>query len=166
MSHQKAEGIMIIKVNPIIAYYFCRNLCRKPYYNHKRGCPNYGKKDGCPPKAPPFDDVYNSSKPVYAIFSIFDFKGYINRMRRKHPDWSRRQLECCLYWQGTARKALKIEIEHFRKIFPSEYVITRCPEGMGVLVTNTMRQVGIELEWPPQNVTYQIAFAGILKEKP
>jgi hypothetical protein len=27
-------------------------LCRLPYPNHPKGCPNYGKRALCPPKAP------------------------------------------------------------------------------------------------------------------
>jgi len=38
------------------------------------------------------------------------------------------------------------------------------PEAMGVNVTETMKRVGIELEWPPVNVAYQIALAGIFKK--
>ena len=155
---------MIFKVEPVIAYRECLRLCVKPYYNHKKGCPNFGKKKGCPPGTPAFHSVYNLSKPVYAIYNVFNFRDHIERMKVKHSNWSQRQLECCLYWQGTARKELRIEIEKFKQMFPSEYVITKCPEGMGVLVTNTMRKIGVSLEWPPKNFTYQIAFAGILKE--
>jgi len=25
------------------------NLCTQPYYNHKKGCPNFGVRDDCPP---------------------------------------------------------------------------------------------------------------------
>lgn len=155
---------MIFKVNPIIAYLTCHRLCVQEYYNHKKGCPNFGKKKGCPPSMPPFNEVYDLSKSVYAIYTVFDFKGHVDRMREKHPDWSQRQLECCLYWQGTARRGLEVEIERFKTDIFQSYVITQCPEGMGVLVTNTMRKIGVHLEWPPKNFTYQIAFAGILKE--
>ena len=181
-----AKGI--IQVKPIIVYPYCytagkkqdcfncdlgiritcrspRGLCVKIYSNHKKGCPNYGKNDQrCPPNVPIFDTVYDLSKPVYAIYNIFSFKNHIERMREKHLKWSQRQLECCLYWQGKARKQLRERIEVFESIFKG-YVITNCPEGMGVNVTKTMENVGIEIEWPPCNVTYQIAFAGQPKEE-
>ncbi len=85
-------------------------------------------------------------------------------MRAKHPKWSKRQVECCLYWQGTARKTLREKINAFVWKHP-HYSIISCPEGAGVNVTETMKRAGIELEWPPVNYTYQIVIAGILKRK-
>lgn len=141
-----------------------RGLCVREYPNHKLGCPNYGKKKDCPPCAPMFDEIYDLSLPIYAIYNIFDFKSHVDRMREKHLNWSKRQLECCLYWQGTARKELKIVIKIFLGtvlgITGEKPSIVLAPEAMGVNVTETMKKVGIELEWPPVNVAYQIAFAG------
>jgi hypothetical protein len=39
-------------------------------------------------------------------------------------------------------------------------VIERCPEALGLNVTATMRMIGIDLEWPPREFTYQVALAG------
>ena len=139
------------------------DLCLKPYPNHKNGCPNYGTKKGCPSGVPMFDSFYDLSKRIYAIYNKFNFKGHVDRMKEKHPDWSKRQLECCLYWQGTARKNLKERIEIFARLTGRRYVVNSVPEAMGVNVTETMKRVGIELEWPPVNVAYQIAMAGILR---
>jgi hypothetical protein len=36
---------------------------------------------------------------------------------------------------------------------------------MGLDVTKTLKDVGIVLEWPPKNITYQIAFAACLKKE-
>ena len=74
---------------------------------------------------------------------------------------SKRQLECCLYWQGTARKRLKERINEFIFLADERYVVNTVPEAMGVNVTETMKRVGIELEWPPVNLVYQIAMAGM-----
>lgn len=178
----------IIRINPIIIHPFCstmevanRNcfdcpfprveecnspcsMCIRGYPNHKRGCPNYNKKKDCPPNAQLFDSVFNISKPIYAIYNVFNFKRHVERMRDKHPDWSKRQLECCLYWQPTARKELKKKIGLFQGamlgITSREHIVTDKPEAMGVNVTGTMRKVGIELEWPPVNIALQIAFGG------
>jgi hypothetical protein len=78
-------------------------------------------------------------------------------MQTRHPDWSDRQLACCLYWQGTARKALNRVIERFKRQARLAYEVTRCPEAMGVNVTATMKGLGILLEWPPKNYAYQVA---------
>lgn len=152
----------IIEVKPVVIRPI-HSLCVRPYPNHKKGCPNYGRKKGCPPGVPMFDSFYDLSRPIYAIYNIFDFKGHVDRMRAKHPDWSKRQLECCLYWQGTARKKLKERIEIFKRLAGERYVVNAVPEAMGVNVTETMKRVGVELEWPPINVAHQVAMAGMEK---
>ena len=154
----------IIEVKPVIIRPV-HSLCVRPYPNHKNGCPNYGKKKGCPPGVPMFDKFYDLSKPIYAIYNKFDFKGHVERMKVKHSSWSKRQLECCLYWQGTARKNLKERIEIFGRLTARRYVVNTVPEAMGVNVTETMKRVGIELEWPPVYMTYQIAMAGMKRRK-
>ena len=157
---------MFIKVNPIIDY-SVRSLCIKPYYNHPKGCPNFNKKEGCPPGAKLFDKYFDLNYPVYAIYNVFDFKSHVEKMRKnpKCISWSEHQLKCLLYWQPKARKKLLVGIKEFIKEFnikqKLEYEMVTCPEAMGINITETMRNVGIELEWPPVNVTYQIALAGI-----
>ncbi len=151
------------RVKPIIDMKV-RGLCIKPYYNHPKGCPNFSKKPGCPPECPRIDELidFDNPMPIYAIINEFDFKKHCNRMRAKHPEWSKRQVECCLYWQGTARKSLRRKIAQFIFKHP-HYDIVTCPEGAGVNLTETMANEGIDLEWPPVNYTYQIALAGIPK---
>jgi predicted metal-binding protein len=149
------------QVNPVIDY-SVRELCTKPYPDHEAGCPNYGKKKGCPPEAPMYDEVYNIEKPVFVIANQFDFKGHVEKMRQKHPEWSKRQLECCLYWQNTARAQLTEGVNEFLKTHP-EYLngVELCPEAMGVNITETMAKAGIQLEWPPVNKVFKVALVGI-----
>ena len=84
-------------------------------------------------------------------------------MKEKHPNWSERQIYCCLYWQKTARKQLLAGIKEFLKEHKG-YTVTTCPEAMGVEVTKTLEAVGIELEWEPKNIACQVALAGIKKQ--
>lgn len=154
----------IIEVKPVIIRPV-HSLCLRPYLNHKNGCPNYGKKKGCPPGVPMFDSFYDLSKPIYAIYNKFYFKLHVDRMRERHPTWSQRQMECCLYWQGTARKKLKERINEFKFLADERYIVNTVPEAMGVNVTETMKRMGIELEWPPVYMAYQIAMAGIERRK-
>ncbi len=135
-------------------------LCRRRYHNHPRGCPNWGKKQGCPPKARPIAKVIDLRKPTYCIYNAFDLASHVNRMRERHPAWTHYQLRCCLYWQGTARKHLKEKIKMFLRLFP-EYTVLRTPEACGVDVTATMASAGILLEWPPEHLAYQVALAGV-----
>jgi len=65
-----------------------------------------------------------------------------------------------LYWQGTARKQLKEKVSEFLKKYP-EFLVINCPEAQGVNLTETMRLINIELEWPPRCWAYQISVAGL-----
>jgi hypothetical protein len=102
------------------------------------------------------------SQPIYAIYNVFDFKAHIERMKAIHPDWSDRQLRNVYYWQNGARRKLFEKIKEFLHKHKGFHV-TACPEAMGVDVTKTMAAVGINLEWPPENVAHQIALAGKVK---
>ena len=138
-----------------------RKLCFKPYPGHRKGCPNFGKKAGCPPQVPMINKLFDLSKPVWAIWNVFDLAAHCDRMREAHPDWSKRQVECCLYWQPTARKQLYyISVEFLQEHKDKDLMVISCPEACGVNVTKTMLDIGHELEWPPVTKTYQVLLAG------
>lgn len=137
-----------------------RGLCRKPYPNHPKGCPNFNKRATCPPTVPLIEKILVLTEPVYAIWNRFEFGEHVEKMRKAHPDWTDRQLANCLYWQGTARKALRVEVTAFETLCPSRLVLY-VPEANGVNVTKTMARIGIRLQWPPKTVTYQVALAGV-----
>lgn len=153
------------RVNPEIDEKM-RGLCCNPYPNHPKGCPNFGKKEACPPKYPIIQELIDLSpeSPVYIIWTSFDIGAHVNRMRELHPKWTERQLYCCLYWQPRARKALKREVSVFLKEHPDMFIVVT-PEGAGVNITATMAKVGVQLEWPPKNVTYQVVMAGRKDDK-
>ena len=181
------EKVDYIKVEPIIIYPPCilaekkqdcfncklfkinkckspRSLCAKEYHGHKKGCPNYGKYDLCPPNAPMFDEIFDMSKDVYLIHYAYDIKSHMEKMKNKHPHWTDRQLRNVLYWQGTAKKFHRAEIKKFLDKYGHLGYEVATPEALGVDVTKTLEKVGIILEWPPMNYSYRIAFAGIPKE--
>lgn len=137
-----------------------RSLCVKSYPGHPKGCPNFGKKDTCPPRCPIITDTLDFSKPIWAVFNVFDFGAHVEALRQKHPAWSKRQLECCLYWQGAARKQLRVILREFNREHPGLITVV-IPEAQGVNVTATMERVGITLQWPPQDKTYQVALCGV-----
>ena len=181
------EETTYLKVEPIIIYPTClkigkkqdcfncalfknnkctspRSLCARAYPGHKKGCPNYGKYDLCPPNAPMFDEIFDMSKDIYLIYYVFDFKTHLEKMRRKHPSWTDRQLRNVLYWQGSAKKGHKEEIKQFMSVYGHLGYEVVTPEALGVDVTASLKSVGISLEWPPVNYSYRIAFAGIPKK--
>jgi hypothetical protein len=138
-----------------------RALCARPYPGHPKGCPNFGKKAKCPPRLPLLDDVLDMRKPVWIVWNVFDMKSHVERMRLKHPAWSDRQLRCCLYWQAGARKELMQKIRWFGEwLGVPDMTVCASPEGCGVNVTEMMKAVGEDLEWPPVSKAYQVALVG------
>jgi predicted metal-binding protein len=140
--------------------YSVRGLCCKPYYNHKNGCPNFGKRDICPPQAPKFEDYYDLSKRFFVIYTEFDLESHVAKLREKHPQWSKRQLYCCYYWQKKAVRNLDWEILNFKYMYGG-FAVTKIPEAMGINVDLLMKSIGIELEWMPKTTAYKVAIAGV-----
>lgn len=141
-----------------------KRLCIISYSSHRKGCPNYNKKKGCPPNVRMFDYYFDMTKPIYAIYNAFDIKSHMAKMKEKHPHWTDRQCRNPLYWQKGARKKLKEHIAQFHSLFSDEnFAVTTVPEAMGVNVSETMKNIGIILTWPPEKFAYQIALAGKLK---
>jgi len=143
-----------------------RCLCYRPYPGHPRGCPNYGKRDRCPPQAKHLSDVLDMARPIWAVWTMFELAAHRDKMLALHPNWTRAQLDCCLYWQGTARKRLRREIAYctdrnygcFSTREP--YIALDTPEACGVNVTETMAKLGVKLEWPPSIWAVQVALVG------
>lgn len=147
-----------------------RELCTKPYPGHLKGCPNHGKRPSCPPQAPLLKDILilHPDVPIYIVWNKFPLWEHVAKLKYKHPDWSDRQLYCCLYWQGKARKQLREEVQDVliakRNIigmpFGPPLIGLSCPEAQGVNVTATMKAAGVNLEWPPREFAYQVALVG------
>ena len=156
--HGQSDGVWMPVVRPVLNAKV-RGLCRKPYPGHPRGCPNWNSRATCPPGAPLLSRLLDLSQPVYCAYNAFDLAAHVARMKVRHPEWSKRQLHCCLYWQGTARKQLRIRVDQFLERQP-ELIVLYCPEACGVDVTATMESLGISLEWPPARTTYQVALIG------
>lgn len=136
-----------------------KSFCRLPYPGHPHGCPNFNKRAICPPRAPRFDKLVDITRPVYCIVNRFDLRAHAEIMKTRHPDWSEAQIYCCLYWQGKARKQLRLKVDSFLQNHPG-YIALYCPEGSGVDVVATVAQIGIEFEWPARSYAYQVALAG------
>uniref|UniRef100_A0A6M3J910 DUF2284 domain-containing protein n=1 Tax=viral metagenome TaxID=1070528 RepID=A0A6M3J910_9ZZZZ len=135
-----------------------REWCKNPYYNHPKGCPNYGQRATCPPRASLFQDFIDTNKPMLLVAVAFKLGEHIENMRLKHPDWSEHQLRCVLYWQGGVRKLLRMNIAEALKVYP--YMIsTECPEAMGVHVINTVKR-WLPIEFIPKDIAYKVAICG------
>jgi predicted metal-binding protein len=135
-----------------------REWCRMPYPGHPHGCPNYGKVDRCPPMAPLVQDLFDLSRPHWFAVVQFDLEAHRLKMMEKHPTWSRRQLDCCLYWQQSIRKVLQKEVNAFINFKPLIYTLT--PEAMGINVIQTARNIGYPIRLRPERTVYKIALIG------
>ena len=78
---------MYARVENIIHGKLYQNLCRIPYYNYPKGCPNYGKRQDCP-SCELVSDRFDLSKPIYVIYTEFPVGAFAERMRACHPEWS------------------------------------------------------------------------------
>lgn len=138
--------------------------CNLPYSDHPKGCPNFGKKDGCPPFAPRWNELIES--PFYLVYRKFDLEAQEKRMLEKHPKWSKRQARCCLYWQRHVIRCLSDEA--WCDVMDLEYQTGDCydvienPEGAGIDMFETCRRVGIELErdYLNQQYVYKMVIIG------
>jgi len=103
--------------------------------------------------------VLDLSKPAYAIYTEFNYGAYIVRMTARHPGWTEAQLKNVLYWQGTVRKMNRAEVRDYLKDHP-EMMALYCPEATGVNITETMKNAGVVLEWPPVKVARVVTLVG------
>ncbi|MBU0666712.1 MAG: hypothetical protein KKC26_05100 [Nanoarchaeota archaeon] len=166
---------MIVKIPSEIIVYDrkIQGLCKKPYHGHSKGCPNFGKKEGCPP-LPLLKDFLDLQKESYVIFTSFNVGEFAETIRLKYLDWNTRQCYNPRYWQPKARKLQRAEEKTAKENLNLE-VITNSPEAFGVNVTNLMKQIEINLTWgwPPKhtlvnqeylkNKTYLVSLGGFLK---
>ncbi len=147
-------------------------LCVQPYYNHKRGCPNFGKKEGCPPNLRHISEEYDMDS-IHILLLEFPFGEYFAQRKEVHPDWTNRALINPRHWQNHLRACLNREWENIQDDYP-EHTFIYNPEGQGVNIVETLRLNGIEMEWSVSNedgeivsvaeTLYRVALIGKEKE--
>ena len=152
---------MIVKIDPEIIPYSkeVQNLCAVKYYKHPNGCPNYGKRDSCPPNQPLINEVLDFEKDVYLIYIEFDVGNFAKRMWDRHPNWTERQAYNPRLWQPRARKYLREEEQKAREEYNLE-IIDKSPEARGVNLNLLFKRIGVELEWPPRKITRVASLGG------
>ncbi len=135
--------------------------CLKCGGSFRHGCPNYGKKEGCPPRRL-FSEDYDLDKLIYLISTDFDLEPHTGKIRETHPNWTEKAVYNPRYWQATARKLHALDVENFL-LGHSGYVVERTPEGSGINVDALCRKFGIVLEWPPRKLTRLISIGAMKK---
>jgi len=139
-----------------------RDWCKMSYPNHPKGCPNYNKNELCPPKCKLLHQIFDSTKPLYLAITIFDLEGHVARLRRVHPDWSDRQLICCLYWQSRVRSKQKDDVRIFMLSSGCTEWTDR-PEAMGLNVIYTLNKLDIPIRPQIGSRVYKVAMVGHTK---
>ena len=138
--------------------------CQLPYPGHPKGCPNFGKKNGCPPTSEIFSENYQP--PYYLITETFDIESHIQKMKKRHPEWSERQCRNLLYWQKTVNKKLKEKAKQYlASLNENSMKLIEIPEATGINVFQTCANVGIYLEKIPQKQVIKIMLIAKKKNK-
>lgn len=119
--------------------------CKLPYPNHPNGCPNFGKRVGCPPNSPNADEFFDLTKPLYLVHGEFDLKGHMKHMLQKHPKWSERQLRNVLYWQKRSKRQMKQRM-HLAMALLKMNAYHTFPEALGINMYATAALSGLKYE--------------------
>ncbi|MBC8435283.1 hypothetical protein H8D91_02155 [archaeon] len=175
---------MIVSIDPskVIFERKVQGMCKLAYKKHPQGCPNYGAERSlagintdlrsrvireCPPNLPLIDKVFDFSKELFMVYTTYPVgkdaeERRLTRPKMKTPG----QWYNFRYWQNRARNKLYREMESFLENHPGT-IVDLCPEAHGTNLDETMKNIGINLEWgawPPEhkieNERYQIAMGG------
>lgn len=142
--------------------------CKLPYPNHPKGCPNYNKNPLCPPNSKYMKYILEQYNYFYLIYTDFDLKSHREKMLLKHPNWTNRQANNLLYWQGSVKKILKDIIKKIYRLNPnSKKYLLFCGSGLkdkifnqnniysmeavGIDVFKTLKNNDINFEYKPRN---------------
>jgi hypothetical protein len=134
------------------------HLCTQHYYHNgtsNTGCPNYNSGiEDCPPEAMHIKEAFRKDS-IHLLTVQFPFQEYIDIKKEKHPTWSNRALINQRHWQAHLKRLLDRYWERIKDRYP-DHVVIRNPEAMGVNVEETMKKLGIQLQWCEQNEKHEI----------
>ncbi len=121
------------------------NLCTQPYYNHKKGCPNFGVRDDCPPNIKHISEEYEMDT-IHILVLKFPLGDFHLQRKEIHPNWTDRALINPRHWQNHLRACMNDEWEAVKEEYP-DYEMIKNPEGQGVNISDTLQLSGIDLTW-------------------
>ena len=164
------SNILVYTLNEVFVDERARDgtWCTMKYPNHPKGCPNFNKKDTCPPLAPKVEDLINVLGETYAVVYTFDLKAHAEKMKKKHEHWSRRQCRNPLYWQNSVRSKLR-KMSHnlavvLNTISAKKHIVLEIPEANGVNVFKTMAKTGVFLKSDP-DIVRKVMLIGKIRER-
>ena len=146
-----------------------QTYCNKPHFK----CPNYGHSWACPPKAPYLEEKIKQFERFFLIY----IKHNIDKEKKKdfrQYEFMRENIEeeisnfiqnntieynaIQILWDGHCRicekegKRCTID-EQIPCRYPDE--IRYSMEAIGINVTETVRKIELEIEWPPTNYIFR-----------
>ena len=141
----------IIKVQKLVITKKTKEWCALPYPGHKGkkpGCPNYyGRCWNCGrSKIRLLTKDIDTKRPIWIVYNEFNLKRHMTKMKRRHPDWSERQLRNVLYWQPRSFKGLDERIKIALDLIKPRPNIVSSGEGQGVNLYATCFHSGLKLE--------------------
>lgn len=157
---KKSEDILPLPKDKIVFDIRAMNgeWCTLPYPNHKKGCPNFGKKRYCPPFTKPYYEL--TDVPYFIVIERFDLKAQVKKMITKHPEWTERQCRNLLYWQKGVVSRLKKKAYDFTYSLGEEFIVLEIPESNGVNVFETCKNIEIALHKNPQEIVRKVMIVG------
>ncbi|MFA7628273.1 MAG: hypothetical protein WCY37_02585 [Candidatus Dojkabacteria bacterium] len=136
-------------------------MCTKEYYNHKRGCPNFGSREGCPPNLKHITKIVDIST-LHFFLVQFDFEEYIRRKMERSPGRTNRDYANQRQWQGHLKSQLKKRWKEVDQYNYPNYILhlepesyCRNPEAHGINVIRTLENHGFEVDWCQENQRHE-----------
>jgi predicted metal-binding protein len=149
--------------------------CQKPYHQHPKGCPNFGKRETCPPHVTSAKTLIQNYPFHHIVWGVFEIKTFADIRREEHPEWSERQLRNPRHWQNQLKAMLRnyiMEFSEFAELYhgvfrESAYILGAgsgfwnypSMEAACINAFATLRAVGIKYQVKPKDF---IVMAAIL----
>jgi hypothetical protein len=132
--------------------------CKLPYPGHPKGCVNFDKRIGCPPKSEFFQNIITA--PFFLAAQKFVIASYSEKIKNKIPNWTDRQASCLKYYQKSVSKKIKEEAKTFIESKKQNLILIERPEANGIDIFNTCKNIGIFLDRNPKKIMWKIMLIG------
>jgi predicted metal-binding protein len=83
--------------------------------NPKFKCPNYGHSWACPPEAPYLEEEISKYKKYFLIYSEYDLKAHVDRVKLKKPKKSEDSIRNSFYRKQIMRDSIEKELKSYVK---------------------------------------------------
>ncbi|MHA1777817.1 MAG: hypothetical protein DRO88_12840 [Promethearchaeia archaeon] len=152
--------------------------CRKPYKNHPKGCPNYGKNWSCPPYSPTIKEtkanlskyryfwlirikIGTSTHPIkvwakYKNSKLFEkitmyLNEFLGKLQEEHP---KDKIYFCSECRICKNKGYSCTCPSEPCRYPEKMHFS--PEALGIDLFNIMRNLDLDIEHNPSKILQRI----------